>query len=98
MNWNWCCNPKQYGGLGLKDIKLHGIALASKWILKAIDGNEPSKVPNRNDIEKPFISKGKKWENVLFSDILLGDFKINILGLQNLSHYGRCGLMSNCSC
>lgn len=28
-------------GLGPKDLKLQGIALATKWIVKVMEGNEP---------------------------------------------------------
>jgi hypothetical protein len=43
--------PKRLGGLGLKDIKAHGITLAAKCIFKAFSSNEPWKVLVRNDIE-----------------------------------------------
>lgn len=33
VKWEWCHKDKSLGGLGLKDLRLQGIALATKWIL-----------------------------------------------------------------
>ena len=45
----WCL-PKEKGGLGVKDLKTQGMALASKWIIQALSGDEPWKVLVRNNI------------------------------------------------
>jgi hypothetical protein len=29
--WDVICSPKLYGGLGIKDLRLHGIALRTRW-------------------------------------------------------------------
>ncbi|GLJ50294.1 hypothetical protein SUGI_1071460 [Cryptomeria japonica] len=67
----WCCTPRELGGLGLKDSKSQGIALATKWIHKAIYGNEPWKFLIRNNI---CLSKPRKGKGL--SDMLMGDFNI----------------------
>jgi hypothetical protein len=41
VKWGWCHLEKNLGGLGLKDLKLQGMALASKWIFQALEGDEP---------------------------------------------------------
>lgn len=41
----------------MRDLKTHDIALASKWILKAISGNEPWKIFIRNNIVGSIIKK-----------------------------------------
>lgn len=64
VKWEWCCLSRRLGSLGLKDIKTHGLALASKWIYKALWGNEPWKVLVRNNIERSVIRKGKQWSNI----------------------------------
>lgn len=46
------------GGLWLRDIKAHAVSLASKWIYKALWGDEPWRVLVRNNIEKYVV---KKW-------------------------------------
>ena len=30
VKWEWCCQIRSQGGLGLKDIKAQGLVLASK--------------------------------------------------------------------
>ena len=85
MKWEWCCLPKQLGGLGIKDIKAQGIALAAKWIFKAFWGNEPWKVLVRNNIERSIIKKGKQWDNIPFWDIIMGDFKMKVFGSKVVS-------------
>ena len=50
VKWNWCHLDKKVGGLGLKDLRLQGILLASNWIFKAFEGNKPWKVLIRNNI------------------------------------------------
>ena len=47
--------PKNLGGLGMGDLRSHGMALASKWILKSINGNQLWKVLIRNNIVRSSI-------------------------------------------
>lgn len=63
---------KLLGGMGLKDLKLQGIALASKWILKAMEGSEPWKVLIRNNIKYFVPKKAKKWKDLPLLDSLMG--------------------------
>lgn len=75
-SWDWCCTLKERGGLGLRDLKTHGIAIATKWIFKSIHGNEPWKVLIRNNIFLSKAKKGRNWSNLGFFDMLLGGFDI----------------------
>lgn len=59
VQWEWCCLPKEKGGLGIKDLKVQGMALTSKWIIQALSGKEPWKVLVRNNISRSGIKKGK---------------------------------------
>lgn len=67
---------KLYGGMGLKDLRTQGIALASKWILQAIDGEEPWKVLIRNNISSSTPKKAKKWKGLPIIDLLLGQMDV----------------------
>ena len=80
VKWEWCCQVKTQGGLRLKDLKAQGMALASKWVLKALWGNEPWKVLIRNNLLKSISRKGKNWKDVLVIDIGLGEFKMRLFG------------------
>ncbi|XP_059076368.1 uncharacterized protein LOC131875743 [Cryptomeria japonica] len=74
VKWDWCRTDKIFGGLGLKDLKLQGIALASKWVSHCVDGEEPWKVLIRNNILRGYPKKAKSWKNLPFADILFGKF------------------------
>ncbi|XP_057825619.1 uncharacterized protein LOC131037482 [Cryptomeria japonica] len=83
--WQWAgsnhiVRPKCMGGLGIKDIRAHGIALASKWIVKSLYGNEPWKVLIRNNIKRSVVKKGKTWTNIPLCDIVLGDYNMKVFG------------------
>ena len=80
VKWAWCCQEKMQGGLGLKDIKTQGYALASKWMVKALWGNEPWKILIRNNILRSIIRKGKLWKDIPLLDIVFGDFNMKIFG------------------
>ena len=80
VKWEWCCTPRKQGGLGTKDLKKQGRALISKWLIKAIEGNEPWKVLIRNNVVRSVIKQEKNWGNIPFLDILLGDFEIKVFG------------------
>ena len=43
---------EKHGGLGLKDLRLQGIALAVKWLAKASVGKEPWKILIRHNLRK----------------------------------------------
>lgn len=77
VKWEWCTMHKLYGGMGLKDLKLQGIALASKWILKAMDGDEPWKILLRNNITSSVPKKARKWKNLPMLDLLLGQIEVS---------------------
>jgi hypothetical protein len=42
---------KNSWGLGLKGLRLHGIALVTKWVAREMEGNEPWKVLLINNIQ-----------------------------------------------
>lgn len=54
------------GGMGLNDLKIKGIILASKWIIKGLNGNEPWNILIRNNISMSLIKKDKTWKNKPF--------------------------------
>ena len=64
----------------MKDLKAQGMALASKWVLKALWGNQPWKVLIRNNLLKSVIKKGKNWKDFPMIDIVLGEFKMRLFG------------------
>lgn len=68
------------GGIGLKDLILHGISLASKWIAKALVGNEPWKVPTRNNIQISTPKQAKAWKMLPISDILNSKLPMVLVG------------------
>ena len=76
----WCCYLKRLGGLGMRDIKKQGIALAAKWVLNSLNGNEPWKILVRNNISRAVIKKGKSWNNIPLINIVLGDFDARVAG------------------
>ncbi|XP_059074828.1 uncharacterized protein LOC131874899 [Cryptomeria japonica] len=80
VKWDWCCTDKKYGGLGLKDLRLQGIALATKWISHCVDGEEPWKVLVRNNILRGYPKKAKTWKNLPFADIIFGKFPTAVHG------------------
>lgn len=68
------------GGLGLKDLKLQGIALAAKWIFQALEGEEPWKVLVRNNIKIFVPRKAKSWKFLPFVDLVAGRFPVSPFG------------------
>ena len=80
VNWNWCHVDKLLGGLGLKDLRLCGLALASKWIFHALEGDDPWKVLIRNNIERGYPKNAKFWKNLPFTDLICGEFPIIVQG------------------
>ncbi|KAM0866294.1 hypothetical protein ACQ4PT_042721 [Festuca glaucescens] len=42
VSWDTICKPTQFGGLGVKDLRLHGLALRVRWIwLRRTDPSRP---------------------------------------------------------
>lgn len=40
--WQVCCKPTEFGGLGIRDIKLAGYALQTRWLwLQKVDQDRP---------------------------------------------------------
>ena len=62
----------------MKDIKAQ--VLASKWVLKALWGDDLFKIIIRNNLLKYFIRKGKNWKDVLVINIVLWEFKMRLFG------------------
>ncbi|XP_057851145.2 uncharacterized protein LOC131061466 [Cryptomeria japonica] len=97
VKWDWCHLEKSLGGLGLKDLKLQGMALSSKWILQSLVGDEPWKVLVRNDIQNGVPKTAKSWKHLPFSDLVFGNFPISVKGTwvfhslwkawENIRHY-----------
>lgn len=42
--WDFCCLPKEFGGLGLLSTQKQGLTLCAKWIIRTITGDEAWKV------------------------------------------------------
>ena len=59
-SWAHCIQPKNKGGLGLIDPRTQGFCLASKWIIRATNGNEPWKILIRNRID--LATMKCKWQ------------------------------------
>lgn len=68
------------GGLGLKDLKIQGIALAAKWIFHALDGMKPWKVLIRNNIERGVPKNARSWKALPLANLVAGHFLISMQG------------------
>lgn len=40
-SWDVCMMPKDDGGLGLIDVSTHVSILASKWVVRCLEGSSP---------------------------------------------------------
>ena len=80
VNWDWCHTAKSLGGLGLKDLKLQGIALSAKWIFQALEGDSPWKVLVRHNIERGYPKEAKSWKNLPFCDLITRKFSVIVQG------------------
>ena len=78
VKWDWCHLEKGLGGIGLKDLRLQGMALASKWILQSLVGNEPWKVLVRNNIQNGVPKSAKAWKHLPFRDLIFGKLHISV--------------------
>lgn len=77
VKWGWCCLDKCIGSLGLKDIRLQSTSLATKWILYALEGDEPWKILVRNNIRLVVPKQAKGWKQLPFVDLIAGKFPIS---------------------
>ena len=68
------------GGLGLKDLRKQGVALAVKWIAKATLGEEPWKILVRNNLTNGHPCGAKFQNNWDALDFLALDYKSTIEG------------------
>lgn len=82
VKWDWCVMNKSRGGMGLKDLKIQDIALASKWICRALEGDEPWKVLIRNNIQMFVPKYAKRWKNLPLGNLLLGKFVVSPYGSE----------------
>lgn len=80
VNWKWCHIEKSLGGLGLKDLRIQGIALAAKWIFHSLEGQEPWKVLIRHNIERVVPKNAKSWKGLPLTDLVAGGFPVSIQG------------------
>ena len=80
VKWAWCHTDKALGGLGLKDLRIQGIALSAKWIFQSMEGDCPWKVLVRNNIERGVPKKAKSWTNLPFCDLIIGNFPVMVQG------------------
>lgn len=80
VKWEWCFLSKKLGGLGMRDINKQGTSLATKWVLKSLEGGEPWKILVYINIIRATIKKGKLWDNVPLMDIVFGDFEVKVTG------------------
>lgn len=70
MKWEWCTIEKPKGGLGLKYLRLQGIALAVKWVIGALEGGEPWKFFIRINMLNVIPKHAKSWRSLSLNDIL----------------------------
>jgi hypothetical protein len=80
ISWEWCTRIRAWGGLGLKDLKYQGVALAIKWIAKAGEGEEPWKVLIRNNLRLSHCSRPRGWKYFCFTDSLTVDAPLVVQG------------------
>lgn len=80
VNWKWCSLDKKLGGLRLKDLRLQGMSLATKWIFHALDGQAPWKILIRNNIERVVPKHAKSWKYLHFADIVASKFPVSVQG------------------
>ena len=91
VKWEWCCIPKKLGGLGMRDVKKQGISLATKWVLKSLEGCEPWKILIRNNIGRAIVKKSKQWVNIPLMDIILEILRSKWLVLRCFNLFGKLG-------
>lgn len=82
FKWDLCVMSKSRGGMGLKDLKCQGIALATKWICRALEEDEPWKVLIRNNIQRYVPKYAKIWKNFPIEDLLSGKFVVSPYGFE----------------
>ncbi|XP_057840597.2 uncharacterized protein LOC131050442 [Cryptomeria japonica] len=80
VKWSWCHVDKLFGGLGLKDLRLSGLALAFKWIFHALEGDDPWRVLIHNNIERGYPKNAKFWKNLPLTDLICSEFPIIVQG------------------
>lgn len=66
IKWDSSCREKIQNGLGLKDLKKHGIALVVQWIIKAPEGEEPWKIVVKNNFQLVVPKEAKTWKTCHF--------------------------------
>ncbi|XP_057861679.2 uncharacterized protein LOC131070153 [Cryptomeria japonica] len=80
VKWQWCHTDSLLGGLGLKDLRTQGVALAAKWIFHSMEGDSPWKILIRNNIEMGFPKHAKSWKGLPLADLIMGSFPIKVHG------------------
>ncbi|GLJ49275.1 hypothetical protein SUGI_1041170 [Cryptomeria japonica] len=80
VKWQWCHTDSLLGGVGLKDLRTQGVALAAKWIFHSMEGDSPWKILIRNNIELGFPKHAKTWKGLPLSDLIMGNFPIKVHG------------------
>jgi len=80
VGWLWCTMPRHLGGLGILNISAKGLALASKWMVKAITLEEFWARYYRDIIGKPEFKEFKGWSNGNIEEKLLAKWDIEVKG------------------
>ncbi|KAH9295011.1 hypothetical protein KI387_038599 [Taxus chinensis] len=78
--WEYCCLPKDFGGLGLTDIGRQGSTLAAKWIIQPCTGNEAWKILIHNCICQGTPQGRKTWQGLDFHNLLIIKAPVKIVG------------------
>ena len=72
VKWEWCCMARKLVGLGTRDLKVHGIALSSRWVIKFLKRNKPWRLMVENNTMRFINKKGNKWKGFLICHIVTG--------------------------
>lgn len=78
--WEYCCLPKKSRGIGLISTQNQGLALCAKWIIKALSGEEASKILLRHYISSGFPSKRLAWKGIGLQTLLTMKDLVQIQG------------------
>ena len=67
--WDYCCLPKESGGLGLLSTQKQGLALCAKWIIHAISRDEAWKILVFHCISSGFPVNKPMWKGIGFQTL-----------------------------
>ncbi|XP_059064547.1 uncharacterized protein LOC131856688 [Cryptomeria japonica] len=78
--WDFCCLPRDSGGLGLLSTQRQGIALCVKWVIHSLMGDEAWKILLRHCIQSSFPINRPAWKGIGLQTLLVMKEPVQIVG------------------